>query len=197
MSSKKVLLIAFILVVLAQLYIPAKMIMDKEKVLNVGTLFKFRTAPMDPNDPFRGKYIALTFKENSVDLKDNEQWAMGETIYVSLSTDDKGFAKIESVSKEMPLSHPDVIKAKVRYVKEDVPRKMIIDYPFNRFYMEESKAAEAEITYRQLMADTSRVTYALVSVKEGEAVLSDVQIDGISILGIVNDRQKEKQDEIY
>ncbi|MGE5394290.1 MAG: GDYXXLXY domain-containing protein [Candidatus Saccharibacteria bacterium] len=194
MSSKKVLLIAFILVVMAQLYIPAKMILDNEKVLEVGTLFKFRTAPVDPNDPFRGKYIALTFKENSVDINDNEQWAMGETIYVSLQVEDNGFAKIESVSKQMPLGHPDVIKAKVRYVREDVPRKVIIDYPFNRFYMEESKAAEAEKTYRQLIADTTRVTYALVSVKEGEAVLKDVQIDGVSIIGIVNNKQKEKKE---
>lgn len=194
MASKKILLIAFILVALIQIYIPVKMIWDKEEVLNVGTLYKFRTAPVDPNDPFRGKYIALTFKENSVAINDKEQWVMGETIYVSLLADDTGFAKIESVSKEMPEGHPDVIKAKVRDVREDAPRKVIIDYPFNRFYMEESKAAEAEITYRQLMADTSRVTYALVSIKDGEAVLSDVQIDGISISGIVNNIHKEKKE---
>lgn len=193
MSSKNILLAAFILVALAQLYIPVRMILNNEEVLNVGTLYKFRTAPVDPNDPFRGKYIALTFQENSVEIKDKEQWLLGETIYVSLSTDDKGFAKIGSVSKEMPEGHPDVIKARVRYVKEDEPKELFIDYPFDRFYMEESKAAEAEKTYRQLMADTTRVTYALVSVKDGEAVLSDVQIDGISIIGIVNKRQKEKK----
>jgi uncharacterized membrane-anchored protein len=193
MSSKKILLVAFILVALAQLYIPVRMILNKEEVLNAGTLYKFKTAPVDPNDPFRGKYIALTFKENSVEINDKEQWLMGETIYVSLSIDEKGFAKIESVSKKMLAGHPNVIKAKVRYVKEDAPKKLFIEYPFDRFYMEESKAAEAEKTYRDLMSDSSRVTYALVSVKDGEAVLSDVQIDGISIIGIVNNNQKEKK----
>ncbi|MGE5317415.1 MAG: GDYXXLXY domain-containing protein [Chloroflexota bacterium] len=162
--------------------------------MNQGTLYKFMTAPVDPNDPFRGKYIALTFQENVVELKNKEEWTMGETIYIGLTTDNNGYAKIESVSKEMPAGHPDVIKAKVRYVREDGPRELIIDDPFDRYYMEESKAAEAEITYRQLLADTSKVTYALVSVKEGEAVLNDVQIDGISLIGIVNNKQKEKME---
>lgn len=190
MYNKRILLIALLVVALAQLTIPVKMILDKEEVLNQGTLYKFRTAPVDPNDPFRGKYIALTFQENTVELKDKEEWTMGETIYVSLTTDDKGFAKIKSFSKKMPAGQPDVIEAKVRFVEENAPRKLFIDYPFNRFYMEESKAAEAEKTYRQLMADTSKVTYALVSVKEAEAVLNDVQIDGISLIGIVNNKQK-------
>lgn len=194
MNSKKILLIAFVLVALAQLAIPVKMILDKEDILDNGTLYKFRTAPIDPNDPFRGKYIALTFKENTVEIKDGEEWAMGETIYVSLTTDDKGFAKIDFVSKEMPEGQTDCIKAKVRYVAEDSTRSLFIDYPFDRFYMEESKAMEAEITYQQLLADTARVTYALVSIKNGEAVLSDVQIDGISIVEMVNKSQKEQQE---
>ena len=190
MNSKKILLIAFLLVALAQLYIPVKMILDKEEILNVGTLYKFRTAPVDPNDPFRGKFIALSFRENTVEIKDGQEWVMGQPIYVSLTTDDKGYAKIESISKEMPAGRPDVIKAKVRFVMDDDIKQVVIDYPFDRFYMEESKAIEAEMAYRQLQADTNRVTYALVSVKDGEAVLSDVQVDGISIVGMVDKKQK-------
>lgn len=143
MNSKRILLIAFLLVALAQLAIPVKMIWDREEVLDHGTLYKFRTAPVDPNDPFRGKYIALTFRDNTVEITDGEEWTVGETIYVSLTTDSNGYAKIDFLSKEMPSGQPDVMKAKVRYVTDDQPRKLIIDYPFDRFYMEESKAKEA------------------------------------------------------
>lgn len=194
MNNKKTLLIAFLLVALAQLYIPVKMILNKEEILNRGTVYKFRTAPVDPNDPFRGKYIALNFQENTVEIKEGEAWAIGEPVYVALLKDDGGYAKIEFVSKEMPLNRSDVIKAKVRYVMEDGKRELVIDYPFDRFYMEESKAYEAEIAYRQLQADTNKVTYALVSVKNGEVVLSDVQIDGTSIIGIVDNKQKQQSE---
>ena len=51
--------------------------------------------------------------------------------------------------------------------------------------MEESKAYEAELTYRQSQRDTTKLTYALVSIKNGDAVLKDVLIDGISIKEIV------------
>lgn len=194
MNSKIILLIAFVLVALAQLTIPVKMILDKEEVLENGTVYKFRTAPVDPNDPFRGKYIALTFRDNTVEITNGEEWIVGETIYVVLTTGDDGFAKIDFVSKQMPEGHADVMKAKVRSVLDDNTRKLMIDYPFDRFYMEESKAMEAEITYRQLLTDTNKVTYALVNIKNGEAVLSDVLIDGTSILEMVNNKQKEKQE---
>ncbi len=68
MNTKKLLLVAFILVALAQLYVPTKMILNRENVLANGTDFKFRTAPIDPNDPFRGKYVNLQY-ENNVDLQ--------------------------------------------------------------------------------------------------------------------------------
>ncbi|HMB62545.1 MAG TPA: hypothetical protein VKN36_05700, partial [Eudoraea sp.] len=65
------------------------------------------------------------------------------------------------------------------------------DYPFDRFYMEESKANEAELTYRQSQRDTSKITYALVRIKNGEAVLKDVMIDGISIRELVKTKEEE------
>ena len=58
MNNKKFMLLAFIFVALAQLYVPAKMILDREAVLNKGTAYKFKTAPVDSNDILR---VKLTF----------------------------------------------------------------------------------------------------------------------------------------
>jgi uncharacterized membrane-anchored protein len=181
MNSRKILLTAFIIVALVQLFVPAKMILDKENVLATGTEYKFRTAPIDPNDPFRGKYISLSYVEDTVVIPNEKGWVTGEIIYVSLATDKEGFAKIKSVSKEKPAGTQGFVKAKVSFITGDGSHKLAVDYPFNRYYMEESKAPDAEQTYRQSLQDTNRITYALVRIKNGDAVLKDVIIDGASI----------------
>ena len=194
MNSKKILLTAFILVALAQLYVPAKMIWEREEVLDKGTEYKFKTAPIDPNDPFRGKYITLNYDENTVEIESEKDWRRGDKIYIHLTMDSDGYARIASASKEKPPDNKDHIRAKVNYVWGNGSNRLTIDYPFDRFYMEESKAYDAELTYRQSQRDTSKITYALVSVKNGEAVLKDVLIDGISISEIVKtNREKNKE----
>lgn len=185
MNSKKIVLAAFILLALAQLYIPAKMIWDREDVLATGTAYKFKTAPIDPNDPFRGKYITLSYDENTITVSDEQDWLTGESIYVSLTTDNSGFAKIKSISKTKPTGNEKFIKAKVRFAAGNGSNQLTIDYPFDRYYMEESKAYDAEQVYRRTQRETSKTTYALVSVKNGDAVLKDVLIDGTPIREIV------------
>ena len=188
MNRKKLLFTAFILVALVQLYVPAKMILDKENVIETGIEYKFKIAPTDPSDPFRGRYITLSYDENTTIVSDGQDWVRGESIYVSLTTDYLGFAKIKSVSKTKPTDNESFIKAKVRFSSGNSPNKLLtIDYPFNRYYMEESKAYYAELIYRQSQQNANQVTYALVSIKNGDAVLKDVLIDGTSIREIVKE----------
>ena len=85
----------------------------------------------------------------------------------------------------------DFLKAKVDYVIHE-GSKLSIEYPFDRFYMEESKAYDAELTYRRALPDTSQITYALVNIKNGESVLKDVMMNGISIREIVKQEQQNK-----
>ena len=194
MESKKLLLTAFILVALVQLYVPAKMIWDKESVIEAGLEYKFKTTPIDPSDPFRGKYITLNYEENTVIVSDGQNWVKGESIYVSLTTDNLGFAKIKSISKTKPTENGSFVEAKVRYSSGNKSKKLTIDYPFDRYYMEESKAYDAELAHRESQQDTNQVTYALVSIKNGDAVLKDVLIDGISIRKIVKENQQENKE---
>ena len=191
MNKKNIILSAFILMALVQLFVPAKMILDSENVLKEGTEYKFKTAPIDPSDPFRGKYITLSYSENTVDISNEKDWEVGETIYVLISTDMAGFVKINSVTKDKPSSHNDFVKATVSFVTDDHSNKLTINYPFDRYYMEESKAHDAELTYTQSLQDANQVAYALVSIKDGEAVLKDVFVDGTSIREIVKKNQEE------
>lgn len=193
MNSKNKYILIFALVALIQLYVPAKMIWHQENIWQNGKEYKFKTAPIDPNDPFRGKYITLTFEENIYNIEDEMEWTRGEEVYVLLTTNASGFAKIDSVTKQTPDNSSDFVKAKVWFLSGNGENKLTIDYPFNRFYMEESKAYDAEVTYRESQIDSTKTAYALVSIKNGDAVLKDVLIDGVPIKEIVKKEQSNSQ----
>lgn len=191
--AKKYIIPLFFLIILVQLVVPAKMIFDQEQLIKYGKEFKFRTAPVDPNDPFRGKYIALNFKENTIDVAHYEKWEKGEDVYACIEEDENGFAKLNYVSHQKP-EHKHYILSTIQNVKTSMDENNIttnveirIQYPFNRYYMEESKAKAAEDLYRKSTADQKTLTYALVNVKEGKATLKDVIIDNKSIKDIVEE----------
>ncbi len=185
MNNKKGLIILFVIIAIIQLLVPAKMIWNKESTLIYGKPYKFKTAPIDPTDPFIGKYIILDFDANSYEA--NEQYIRGEIVYVYLEEDKNGFAKIAKVSKSiLPDEEKDYIKAKVRfgnYLGYDL--KIQIDYPFQRFYMEESKAYNAELLYRKFQNEPDSITYALIRVKNGDAVIQNVFINDTPIKELV------------
>ena len=190
MSYKKYILPLFILVALIQLVIPLKMILNEEAVISEGTLFKFKVAPVDPNDPFRGKYIALRYQETIFQVEDGKDWNSNQQVYVILTTDTDGFMKIKDVKKEKPSHTPDYVKAKITYI---IGNQINLAYPFDRYYMEESKAYDAEHIYNNSLRDTIKhETYALIYVKEAKSVLQDVLIDGIPIKEhVLNTREVE------
>jgi len=184
MYNKKILLIGFFLVACIQLYVPAKMIYNQENVLKTGKQFKFKAAPIDPNDPFRGKYITLRFEANTFTIKNTNEWTQGQKVFVMIQPDSNGYAKVQSVLNESPGNNPDYVKANIGYVDE-INSTLFINYPFDRFYMEESKAQPAEDLYRKSIIDSTQVAYALVHVKNGEAVIKNVMINGKSIADLI------------
>ncbi|MEO1260343.1 MAG: GDYXXLXY domain-containing protein [Bacteroidota bacterium] len=195
MNYKKLSVAAFMLTCLAQLYVPGKMILDREDVLKTGIEYKFRTEPVDPNDPFRGKYIVLGFQDNTFEVPANSEIDDRSTVYLQFENDAEGFAQIKDVMLSAP-PHDDFLMTTVLYSTTTMKtgkKKLNIYYPFDRYYMEEYKAPQAEETYREANRDTSSVTYALVNIKNGEAVLKDVVINEESIKDIVEGRMKNEK----
>ncbi|HEY3403989.1 MAG TPA: GDYXXLXY domain-containing protein [Ohtaekwangia sp.] len=183
---KNLILALFALMCLAQWFVPGKMISDQEDTRQNGTVYKFKTQPIDPTDPFRGSYITLRFEAASVQVDDYKEWSNGEEVFAVLKNDSTNFAVIESISKTVPEGH-DYIKTRIDYVSEYAPYTVRLTLPFERFYLEESKAPKAEDYYRQAQQDNSRDAFALVSVKNGHAALQDVMIDDRSIVEIVRE----------
>lgn len=175
------LFLIFIVVAIIQLFVPTQMIFNREDILTTGVPYKFKTQPVDPNDPFRGKYITLSYEARTFKTFDST-WVRKEQIYVYIDVDDMGYAKIDTISRGLiPDYGNDYIKAEAGWY-DNYSNNLDIEYPFNRYYMEETKAYDAEKAVRTRQRDSIlNTTYALVYIKEGEAVLNDVIIDDISI----------------
>lgn len=180
----------FVLVALVQLYVPAKMIWDREDIIKQGQVYKFKIAPIDPSDPFRGKYIDLRFDANIFEVRSAEEWNRNERVFVFLKEDTDGFAIIQDVQKEAPTNDQAYVEAEVDYVVQNQQKELFISYPFSRYYMEESKALEAELLYNRMINDTTKTVYAVVAIDKGKGVLKDVMVDGVRIEEAVG-RQSE------
>lgn len=178
MKSTDILAI-FIVVALAQLFVPARMIFNQETVVSTGTAYKFKTQPIDPSDPFKGKYIYLNYNVNSASST-TTAWKRNEPIYLLFKTDSLGFATIKEISKAQP-NHTDYLKTAVTSY-DDHTQTVWFSLPFNEFYMNEHKAYDAEIAHSKAQRDSvSNTTYALVYILNGTGVLDNVFINDIPI----------------
>ncbi len=180
MRSKALL---FIPVVLAQLVVPALMIHQHETVLREGELYTFRTAPIDPRDPFRGEYVVLDL------AAETGEWycpwlRSGGTdadIFASLGTDSLGFAMLTTLSDAAP-EEPH-LAVTVYFDEADTTFSVHrVSLPFDRFYMKEGEGARAEALMRPQWQGDVRIepleAYALVRVYRGRAVVQDLVVGG-------------------
>lgn len=197
--NKLLITVGFALMILLQLGLPSKMIYDQQKAVEVGTPYKFKTQPIDPNDPFRGKYVFLNYELDSFENTDTTI-TRGQEIYVYIKSDHEGYAVATQISKQKLDTDQDYVKVEADYAYNG---KVNFSLPFNRLYMEEGKAQEAEdamdsvfdigIGGRDQPERPNTVCYALVYIDGGTARLVDVFIDEVSIREVVlQNREKEK-----
>jgi uncharacterized membrane-anchored protein len=179
-------IIAFLVLSIIQWIVPGKIIWHKNQVLKKGQSFKFRTEPVDPSSPFKGKYISLDFAESSFTDTIYRDLNYNDNIYLLLGTDRQGFASIRALSKDEPRNDNDYVKATVyNTAVEKNGTRVYVNYPFDKFYMDEYKAPAAEIIYRDSNRDTSNKTYALVKVLHGEGVIENVFINDVPIRSLI------------
>ncbi|PRY54517.1 putative membrane-anchored protein [Arcticibacter pallidicorallinus] len=183
-NIKKWVIPAFILLCLAQLVLPIKMVADREAVVLKGKAFRFKVAPLDPNDPFRGKYITLRYEADSVKVKNVNEWVRNSKIYALLDTDLQGYAFVRGISASRPDDQLDYVEAFVTVMNLEDKNTLHITYPFNRFYMEETKAMKAEKMFLESLRSPRSNVFAEIYVRDGKAVINDVVINGQSVRDI-------------
>jgi uncharacterized membrane-anchored protein len=162
-------LIVFCLVALAQLAVPASLIWKREQTLRHGSVWKFRTAPVDPVDAFRGRYVALEFEAETQEITPPANLNDSETIFLTLHPDAEGFAQIDQVSATRP-SGDDFIEAQLA--------GRLISLPFDKYWVTERDAPAAEAAYRAQSRREKRNAFVTVRVFRGDAALEQLYLDG-------------------
>jgi uncharacterized membrane-anchored protein len=191
--NNKITFALFAVMLLAQWLVPSKLIYDSEKTSALGTTFKFRIRPVDPYDPFRGKYITLNFEDDQAVRDTLEDFVNDQSAFVLVEEDSMGIAKVKNVSNTIFLDG-NYFEATVNYSTRlggDSLQSVSLNFPFNKFFLEETVAPEAEVAYSETRNDTIPA-FALVSILDGKAVLRDVIIRDSSIADVVKERLRKK-----
>jgi uncharacterized membrane-anchored protein len=185
---KNLSLITLGILIIVQLAVPFSMIQSRENILNSGELFKFRTRPIDPADPFQGRYVRLGIDMDYIPYSEKQKPDLSykATIFATVETDEKGFARFTGWSRERPadgnyLKTRNKGQRRIRDPESDerIYKGMRLDIPFDRYYMEEAKAPRAE----RLAREATRSTNCWVNVRilNGKAVIEDVFAEGQSL----------------
>jgi GDYXXLXY protein len=166
---------------LAQIAVPASMIARYELTLSRGTLFKVRTAPVDPVDAFRGRYVRFRLALDPVDL---DRSFIGQKVWVALEEGPDGFAKVGTVSATRP-AHASYVEAQVTPLtwRDDASRlgRYQVVLPHDRYYMQESKAPQAEVAARVPRRSPQSHTWVTLRVRDGIGAVEGLWIDGAPV----------------
>jgi uncharacterized membrane-anchored protein len=168
----KLRLIIFLVVALAQITVPASMIWKRQRTLREGRLWKFRTAPVDPVDAMRGRYLVLRFEAESFTTA--KALPYRGAVYVKLKEDADGFAVVDQAD-ETPIEGDNVIKAEILSYYD---RMAHVRFPFDRLWVTEASAPAAEKAYAEHSRREKVDAYTTVRVTAGDAGIEELYIAG-------------------
>ncbi|HSW14470.1 MAG TPA: GDYXXLXY domain-containing protein [Solimonas sp.] len=177
--NRKLLILA--LVCLAQWAVPGFLIARGEQTLAEGMAYRFRTAPVDPVDPFRGRYVALDFVAAQLPAPKGRDYVSGQRLYAAISVDGDGYARL-LLPEANPPAQGDWLPVTVQW--RDADGRLRLKLPFDRYYLDEQLAPEAERVYREgnrRGEPDARPAWASVRVRRGYAVLEELYIDGVPV----------------
>lgn len=178
--------ILFGVVAVAQLAVPAWMLIGHERVRSDGAVFLFKTAPVDPRDPFRGEYVRLNFEaeQGAWRAPDAGTMAYGQRkAFALLDTDTAGYARITKLVEHAP-DQGSYLPVRYWSIGEE-GTVSTLELPFDRYYLEEGDGPKAE---ELLAPDWSNGTpstplpaHAVVRILEGQAIITDLVVGERSI----------------
>jgi uncharacterized membrane-anchored protein len=168
---KTMRIVIFIFVALLQLSVPALMAWGRIQTLAHGRVWKFKTAPVDPEDAVRGRYVRLRFLAE--DFTQPDKFAANDTVYAVLKETADGFAEIDHTSTT-PISGDNVVKVEPGGNWDGMQHIVI---PFTQFWITEKSAPAAEKAYRENSQRGKENAYVTVRVRDGDAALEQLYID--------------------
>ena len=187
--NTKFIPIVFAVICVAQLAVPGWMIADRELTLRTGDLYKFRAEPVEPYDPFRGRYVRLRLSPTTAPAP-QEGVGYNHFVYCQIEEDEDGFVRFSASTLEPPRSGPYLKVQSLGIApagnagstgEPAAPPAIRVRLPFDRYYMEEKLAPEAERVYRQVARERGASSYITIRIRGGKAVIEELFIDDLPI----------------
>jgi uncharacterized membrane-anchored protein len=120
------------------LLVPLVMIAVNEYALATGDRILLQARPVDPNDPFRGEYVTLSYQISNLAIDPRAR--PGDTVYVPLVKQGRAWTG-PSAQLEKPPQGP--------FIRGRAIDRTQIRYGIETFYVEEGKAREYEEAIRR------------------------------------------------
>lgn len=155
---------------LVQLSVPGSVVWRRQQTLKHGHIWKFKTAPVDPVDAVRGRYIALRF---ILDQVASPQPLSSASAYAILKEDENGFAKIDHLSAT-PVSGDNVVRVETAGWWGQMQH---VRFPFDRYWVSEADAPAAEQAYFANSRRGNENAYVTVRVRDGDAAVEQLYLD--------------------
>jgi len=181
-------LIIFGVTALAQWAVPLAQIRMYERTLVRGELIKLKCAAPDPYDPLRGRFLTILPEQRFAPASGGAKLQRGQNVYAALANGDDGLAKVASLSTTPPATGSFI---RVKAVWGGGGDGYFIKWPFDRYYLNEKLAPEADKWFAENIRSNEGVV-AEVRVLDGRAVLEDLSFDGKSFREILKNRIKQK-----
>lgn len=159
-----------------------------ERILKEGEVYFFTVLPLDPYDAFRGRYVTLRFENaNKAPANDAPTAERNSKAYAMLEhTQERD--RIKEVRFHKPASG-DFLEVDVRSAmvtqKASATNVVSFSLPFDRFYLREDKAPQAEKLLRQQSGVKVR---AKLRVLEGKGVIEDLMVGEMSLLNYLEEK---------
>lgn len=157
------------------------MIGSREMVRWAGTEYRLPLKLRDPFDPFRGNFLVLSFDQETVPNKGYSP-AWNQPYWIRLEAGADGLSRPVAVSMS-PQTGPGWLKVMNRggAVKADTGEFLQFRYPFDRFYINEDRAAQYEKKINAAFSDTASRVWANVKVYRGQGVVTGISINGVPL----------------
>jgi hypothetical protein len=163
-------ILAFSLTAAAMICLVAYQIVSSENRLRTGKKIKIAVSAYDPSDPLRGRYLALSprgFAASDLSSPSEADHEGSAPVFALLKEDEKGFSRIDRTTGK----RPDIFG----YLELSYDEKGRIKPPFERFYLNQDEAPEAE----KLMRSASAMdAYVIAYLKDGHLTLRELDIGG-------------------
>ncbi|MEI7421098.1 MAG: hypothetical protein WCK18_03350 [Prolixibacteraceae bacterium] len=189
MNRKTLLLIVFVLVAVAQLLVPKYMISNLAGIARTGKEYKFKVRHQKSDFPsggnsgstLQGRFLWLQFEASRYTKSDTANLNLMRPVYIYLSSDSLGFAKVQTCNQNKPVSGSDWLKTRAyRNIRNSDSSFLVINFPFNNYYIEDKDLKNTEDRLTRKLKDPNSLIYLKIFIRENHFLISDLVIDGQS-----------------